>query len=85
MIVNLTTRASQNASQVLVHVYDADVFLVFRGRNNSRYIHINQSARKNGPRVSGISIFVVVLLITTAVPISILGMKSSCSLALIIR
>ena len=84
MFLNLAMRASQNTSQVLVHVDDADVFLVFRGRNNSRYIHMNQPARKIGPRMSGISIFVVVLLITTAVPISILGMKSSCSLAVII-
>ena len=80
MFVNLAARALQNTSQVLVHVDDADVLLVFRGRYNSRCININQSVRKNGPRVSGISIFAAVLLITTAVPISILGMSSSCSL-----
>ena len=104
MFVNLVARASQNTSQVLVHVDDADVFLVFlhhahhlcevvtklsaRGRNNSRYINISQPARKkNGQRVSAMSIIAVVLfridqrlLITTAVPISILGMSKSSSL-----
>ena len=101
VFVNLT--ASQNTSQVLVHVDDADVFLVFlhhahhlcevvmklspRGRNNSRWINLSQPARKIGQRVSAISIFAVVLfridqrlLITTAVPISILGMSRSSSL-----
>ena len=103
MFVSLAARASQNASQVLVHVDDADAFLVFRhhvhhlcevvmklsalGRNNSKCITISKPTRKNGQRVSAISIFAVVLfriyqrlLITTAVPMSILGMSSPRSL-----
>ena len=59
--VSLAARASQNTSQVLVHVDDANVFLVFlhhahhlcevvmevtRGRNNSRWISISQPASK---------------------------------------
>ena len=77
VFINLAMRASQNTSQVVVHVDDADVFLVFihhahhlcevfmkltaRGRNNSRCTNISQPARKIGPHVSGISIFAVVL------------------------
>ena len=103
MFVNLAARASQNTSRTLVHIDDADVFLVFlhhahhvcevvmkliaRGRNNSRCINISQPARQIGQRVSAISIFAAVLfridqrlLITTAVPISILGMSSSSRL-----
>ena len=65
------------ASQVLVHVDDADVFFVFlhhahhrcevviklsaRGRNTSRCIKIRQPARKIRPRVSEIYIFAVML------------------------
>ena len=58
-----------------------------RGRNKSRIINISQPARKIGPHVTGIFIFAVVLfridqrlLITKAVPISILGLWSSCNL-----
>ena len=102
VFVNLAARASQNTSQVLVHVDDADVFLVFlhhayhlckvvmklraRGRNNARCINMSQPAWKIGQGVSAISILAVVLfridqrlLITTAVPISILGVSSSSS------
>ena len=77
VFVNLAVRASQNTSQVLVHVDDADVFLLFlhhahhlcegvmklsaRSRNNSRCINISQPARTNGQRVSAISIFAAVL------------------------
>ena len=75
VFVNLAARASQNTFQVLVHVDDADVFLVFlhhahhpcevvmkltaRGRNISRCINISQPARKIGQQVS--AIFAVVL------------------------
>ena len=68
------------------HLCEVVMKLSARGRNNSRCINISQSARKIVQRVSAISIFVVVLfridprlLITTAVPISILGMSSSSS------
>ena len=69
------------------HRCEVVIKLSARGRNSSRCINTRQPARKIGPRVSEISIFAVVLfridqrsLITTTVPISILGVSSSCSL-----
>ena len=69
VFINLAVRTSQNISQVLVHVGDADVFLVFlnrahhlcevvmklsaRDRNNSRCINISQLATKIGPKWVG--------------------------------
>ena len=69
------------------HLCEVVMKLSAKGRNNSRCINMCQPANKIGPQESGISIFAVVLfriaqrlLITRAVPISILGMPSSCSL-----
>ena len=45
VFVNLATRASQNTYQVLVHVDDADVILVFRGTIRDTYIWISQQEK----------------------------------------
>ena len=89
-----------NTPQVLICGDDADVFILLfhhahclcdvimeldvSGRNSWRCINAHELARKIGPQVSEMSLFVLTwfridqrLLISTVVPISIPGMSSS--------